>query len=373
MKNKKIVFLILILSLFTFNSVYSDDDFTFESKKIDIENNGNLIIAEGDVKITSNNGMVIYSDNSEYNKIKKELFIKGNAQIIDKMNKLDISASKFIYSKNLEKIQSVGKTLVKYKDKYIVETSDLNYSNIDNKIISNYQTIITDNFGYKAKTNSFIFDTEKNIIDVTDLEISDKQNNIYKVKNTRIDLNQEKILSKDPEIYLSDNSSQKNSRLKGRSMVMDESNTTVTKGIFTNCKPSDKCPPWSMESKKIVHDKEKKLIKYENAWLRLYDQKILYFPKFFHPDPTVKRQSGFLMPSIKNSKNSGSAFSIPYFKVLSENKDFTLTPRFFFNNDILVQNEYRQIEKNTKHITDFSFKKTDSSSKSHFFSNTIFD
>jgi LPS-assembly protein len=373
MKNKKIVFLILILSLFTFNSVYSDDDFTFESKKIDIENNGNLIIAEGNVKITSNNGMVIYSDNSEYNKINKELLIKGNAQIIDKMNKLDISASKFIYSKNLEKIQSVGKTLVKYKDKYIVETSDLNYSNIDNKIISNYQTIITDNFGYKAKTNSFIFDTEKNIIDVTDLEISDKQNNIYKVKNTRIDLNQEKILSKDPEIYLSDNSSQKNSRLKGRSMVMDESNTTVTKGIFTNCKPSDKCPPWSMESKKIVHDKEKKLIKYENAWLRLYDQKILYFPKFFHPDPTVKRQSGFLMPSIKNSKNSGSAFSIPYFKVLSENKDFTLTPRFFFNNDILVQNEYRQIEKNTKHITDFSFKKTDSSSKSHFFSNTIFD
>ena len=374
MKNKKKIFLIIIVSLFSiFNNVYSDDDFVFESKKIDIEDNGKLIIAQGKVKVISNNGIIIYSDYSKYHKDKKELLVRGNAVIIDEINKLTISGNEFVYNKNLEKIKSLGKTFVKYKNNYFVETSDLRYSNLDNKITSDYLTIITDNFGNTAKTNSFIFDTEKNIIDVKDLEILDKQKNIYKVKNTRIDLNQERILSKDPEIYLSDNSNQKNSRLKGRSMILDKNNTIVSKGIFTNCKPNEKCPPWSMESKKIIHDKEKKLIKYENAWLRLYDQKILYFPKFFHPDPSVKRQSGFLMPSIKNSKNSGSAFSVPYYKIIAENKDLTLTPRFFFNNDVLIQNEYRRVEKNTNHITDFSLKKTDDSSKSHFFSNTVFD
>ena len=66
-----------------------------------------------------------------------------------------------------------------------------------------------------------------------------------------------KILSKDPEIYLSDNSNQKNSRLKGRSMILDKNNTIVSKGIFTNCKPNDKCPPWSMEIKKLFMIKKK--------------------------------------------------------------------------------------------------------------------
>ena len=52
------------------------------------------------------------------------------------------------------------------------------------------------------------------------------------------------------------------------------------------------------------------------------------------------------------------------------NKDLTISPQIFFNNDLLLQNEYRQEEKNTSHISDFSIKKLDKSSKSHFFSNT---
>ena len=45
----------------------------------------------------------------------------------------------------------------------------------------------------------------------------------------------------------------------------------------------------------IIHDKNKKTINYKNAWLKLYDKPVFYFPKFFHPDPSVKRQSGFLI------------------------------------------------------------------------------
>ena len=52
------------------------------------------------------------------------------------------------------------------------------------------------------------------------------------------------------------------------------------------------------------------------------------------------------------------------------NKDFTISPQIFFNNDLLLQNEYRQEGKNTSHISDFSIKKLEKSSKSHFFSNT---
>ena len=59
-------------------------------------------------------------------------------------------------------------------------------------------------------------------------------------------------------------------------------------------------------SRKITHDQEKKHY-YKNAWLKIYDKKVLYFPKFFHPDPTVKRQSGFLIPSFASSKSLGTS------------------------------------------------------------------
>ena len=98
---------------------------------------------------------------------------------------------------------------------------------------------------------------------------------------------------------------------------------------------------------------------------------MLYFPNFFHPDPTVDRQSGFLIPSITSSKNLGNSINIPYYKVLSENKDFTLKPKIFSNNKLLAQTEYRQAGKNSFHEMDFSIlADNDTSNRSHFFLKT---
>ena len=66
------------------------------------------------------------------------------------------------------------------------------------------------------------------------------------------------------------------------------------------------CPSWSMKSKKITHDKIKRQLMYEDSVLNLFDIPVFYFPKFFHPDPTVKRQSGLLKPEINNSNVLGS-------------------------------------------------------------------
>ena len=54
----------------------------------------------------------------------------------------------------------------------------------------------------------------------------------------------------------------------------------------------------------------------------------MYFPKFFHPDPTVKRRSGFLIPTIKNSPTSNNYLSTPYFFAIAGNKDATFLQDF---------------------------------------------
>ena len=136
---------------------------------------------------------------------------------------------------------------------------------------------------------------------------------------------------------------------------------------FTTCKKRDKCPPWQLSAEKIQHDKKKKVINYKNAWLKVYDVPVIYFPKFFHPDPTVNRKSGFLIPTLNSSTNQKSHLSLPYFYAMSTNKDMTFTPRFYADDKILLQTEYRQVNKNSNHFSDLSFfKEKDQSSKSIF-------
>ena len=88
--------------------------------------------------------------------------------------------------------------------------------------------------------------------------------------------------------------------------------------------------------------------------VKIYDIPIIYFPKFFHPDPTVKRQSGFLIPYINNSNVLGSSLQIPYFYAPSENKDITLKLTLFDKNIFMFHNEYRQQNKKSFFITDLN-------------------
>jgi LPS-assembly protein len=115
------------------------------------------------------------------------------------------------------------------------------------------------------------------------------------------------------------------------------------------------------KAEKIIHDKIKKDMIYKNAILKIYDVPVLYFPKFFHPDPSVKRRSGFLQPQFNNSETLGSSLYIPYFKTLGPDKDLTIKPTFFekltkFEKEkYILQSEFRKKEKNSSLIADFAF------------------
>ena len=156
-------------------------------------------------------------------------------------------------------------------------------------------------------------------------------------------------------------------RLKGRSLVSNETNTIIKKGTFTFCK---KCHIWEMSADEINHDKQKKTIYYKHASLKIYDKKVFYFPKFFHPDPTVKRQSGFLIPRFQDNSTTGLSLTLPYFLAIAEDRDITLTPRFFNDDKFLIQSEFRKKKKNSDYILDISQFLTDNeNSKGHLFYN----
>ena len=371
MKNN--IFIIIILTFF-FNLLSSDviasEEFKFESKSIELLNSSKTIKATDGVSISSNNGIDITALMSNYNKISKILTLEKDVKIFDGPNKLSLKSQKVIYNKKKELIFSEDDTEILLSNVYKLKGKDISLDRVKLKLSSKKEAVIKDYYNNIIKLNNFNYSLKNKQIQTEKLIFIDNNNNKYVAQDSIINLKEKKIASKDIELYFDDKGQLgQNARLKGSSFISENNKSIIKNGIFTTCKKNDSCPPWSLKSKKITHNIKKKIINYDNSLLYLYDFPVFYFPKFFHPDPSVKRQSGFLIPSIMSSPSTSST-SIPYYHVIDDHKDFTFTPKFFFNKDLLIQNEYRQKEIDTAHITDFSLKKLEKSTKSHFFSNT---
>ena len=123
--------------------------------------------------------------------------------------------------------------------------------------------------------------------------------------------------------------------------------TVFQNGVYTACaacKENPKKPPlWQVKGARIIHDQGEKMLYFEDARLEFLGTPIAYFPYFSTPDPTVKRKSGFLMPSITtNSASYGVGFEVPYYFALAPDYDFTLTPRITTEQGVLLQGQFRQ-------------------------------
>jgi len=103
----------------------------------------------------------------------------------------------------------------------------------------------------------------------------------------------------------------------------------MRRGVYSPCnlcKTDPTRPPlWQVKAVKIVHDADTKTIEYRDAWLEVFGVPVAYTPYFSHPDPTVKRKTGFLAPSIGHSSDLGSIVRIPYYFNISPHQDATVT------------------------------------------------
>jgi LPS-assembly protein len=95
------------------------------------------------------------------------------------------------------------------------------------------------------------------------------------------------------------------------------------------CKEDPTKPPlWQIRALSAVQDAENKRIEYSDAEVEMWGVPVAYFPYFWHADPSVKRASGLLIPSVGISSHIGAFASIPYYGVLDDQSDLTITPLF---------------------------------------------
>ncbi len=109
------------------------------------------------------------------------------------------------------------------------------------------------------------------------------------------------------------------------------------------CKDDPSAPPaWQLKAREMTDDKNLQRLEFRDAIMEIDGVPIFYTPYMSAPDPSVKRQSGFLMPSFGGSSTLGFNISTPYYLTLGPSADLTIIPRFTSEAGQLLVGDYRQ-------------------------------
>lgn len=140
--------------------------------------------------------------------------------------------------------------------------------------------------------------------------------------------------------------------LQLRSLLEDDSKIAALEGrkfedreeldqaVYTPCIIcGDQPPTWQINAHRAVKDNVNKDIHFTDAQMRILDVPVFYMPYSTQP---LERRSGFLIPRPGYSTTFGANVEIPYFIALSDDKDMTLSPVFFTDQNPLLQGQYRQ-------------------------------
>lgn len=277
------------------NNSFSDEIFNIKAEKVRFIEQKNSIIASGNAE-ASNNNKKIYADKITYKKKEGILLANGNVKLVDNKNTITAEYVKYnIKTKEVDAKKNVA--LIDLKGNKLL-ASQLKY-NLNTEIGEAYNIKSTMNDGSYAEAIKGNFNKKKNL---------------YSLKKTNYTTCKEKY------------------NLKGKL-----------------------CPSWILSSKELIHDKKNKKVKHKNVFLKVKNIPILYSPYISHPDPTVKRQSGFLPPMIKTISNIGRTIKTPYFHVISKDKDITIMPILYTNENSIMNMSYRQAFKNGNLIIESSF------------------
>lgn len=228
----------------------------------------------------------------------------------------------------------------------LIQADDLIYDNKNNRVVAHGNVEIYYN-NYTLLANDVIYDRSSSKL-VADGNVRIKEPDGALVKAERIVLTDD---FKEGFIRSLQVVTEDETRIGATQAIRRPGNVTEFKnGVFTPCKvckdSPNKAPLWRIKAKRIIHNKEEKTISYEDATFDVFGTSIAYLPYFKHPDQTVKRQSGFLIPRPIYSKDLGGGIETPYFFNLAPNYDFTFSPSYLSKRGFLLKGEWRHRLKN---------------------------
>ena len=116
------------------------------------------------------------------------------------------------------------------------------------------------------------------------------------------------------------------------------SETDLKQATYTTCNEGDNS--WVLRATEVSLDHEAAVGTAEDVIIKLADIPVFYTPYISFP-LNDERKSGFLIPSIGSSDETGFDVRTPYYWNISPNRDATITPRYMSERGLLLSGEYR--------------------------------
>jgi LPS-assembly protein len=125
----------------------------------------------------------------------------------------------------------------------------------------------------------------------------------------------------------------------------DGNRTELSKAVYSACKPCEddpkRAPTWQVKAIEVIHDETEHDIVYHDAFIEFYGFPVLYTPYLSHPDPSVKRRSGFLIPTYGSDSELGALVKTPYYIDIAPTMDATFSPMFTTDEGVVAAGEFR--------------------------------
>jgi LPS-assembly protein len=119
--------------------------------------------------------------------------------------------------------------------------------------------------------------------------------------------------------------------------------TVYEKASYTacvDCVSDGGTPAWQIVAREAKHDLQTRTIYYSDARLEFGGVPVFWTPYLAYPDPTVKRRTGFLLPSFY-SGHAGAGVTTPFFWDIAPNMDLTFSPMWTTQQGVLGDVEWR--------------------------------
>jgi len=239
---------------------------------------------------------------------------EGNVTAKDEAGKIDLSADQITYNAETGVVRAVGRVFIS-RNGYILEAGEVLY---------NEKTGDAEAFGAVMLTTP-----AGDKVFAPRMKLEDALNRAF---------------VEDIRLLMTDGSQV---RAVSGSRDADAGLTTMERAVYSPCKiceaeNGDKQPLWQIKAVKVVHNKEKRRLYYDDAVLEILGIPVLWTPKFSHPDPTVDKASGILPLDIRTTRNLGFYAAVPYYHVFNDSIDATITPIITSKEGLILGGEYRQ-------------------------------
>ncbi len=232
--------------------------------------------------------------------------------------------------------------------------------------------IAIDDKGLKIKSDKLLYNEKySKIIAEGNVVFNDLEGNTYFFDKLTSDDKIQNLNGNNIKARLEDGS-----RIVGSSFQKKENISSLENAEYTPCLQKDylinNCPGWKLKSRRIFQNNDSKTIHYDHARIHLFNIPVFYLPYFSHPDPSVKKRSGLLMPTVETDQNLGDTFSIPLFYNIKSNLDLTFTPTYQSQSNNFYSLNYRHLNDLGHFNIDTSIDDNDDNSgtSNHFFLNS---